>query len=239
MSNIVSLPNAQAEVTVTPFFEYLELENVPQSELAGHAVMEMREVVRVQFAGSNQYSPVFPVDAQAYKEGGRPVTYAERWAKQYAAFKEGDRQEAQGTPLEMLKRFGVTASDVSLCRALKIYSVEALYHLEGQNLKSLGMIQNKMKDAARAFMAEKSNNIESLSEIEALKKQIAELKGAMAIPEKEASPEEIKELAEQSDVEYEGVSEDKLKEMIADKSGSKPRGNPSRSTLIRMLNEAA
>lgn len=239
MTNIVTIANALESPTVTPFFEFQELEDIPQSEIAGHPVMKIREVVRVQIAGSNQYSPVFPIEAQAYKEGGRKVTYAERWADQYRAFKEGDRQEAQGTPLEMLKRFGVTASDISICKALKVYSIESLYHLEGQNAKSLGMIQNKMKEAAKQFMAEKTSNNDSLDEIEDLKRQIEELKASMVIPEKEVSPEEIKAMVEKSDEEYEGVTDDKLKEMITEKVGSRPRGNPSRQTLIRMLAEAA
>jgi hypothetical protein len=37
---------------------------------------------------------------------------------------------------------------------------------------------------------------------------------------------------------YEGMSDDELKAAIAEKVGARPRGNPSRETLVRMLTEA-
>src|SRR3546814_9721665 len=59
------------EITITPVFKILEVENVPKSEVAGHAVMETKEVVEVRFAGSKNYSPIFPVDAFWKREGNR------------------------------------------------------------------------------------------------------------------------------------------------------------------------
>jgi hypothetical protein len=40
------------EITITPIFKYIEVENIPKSEKAGHAVLETKEVVEVRFAGS-------------------------------------------------------------------------------------------------------------------------------------------------------------------------------------------
>src|SRR3546814_7185647 len=66
------------EITITPVFKILEVENVPKSEVAGHAVMETKEVVEVRFAGSKNYSPIFPVDAFWKREGNRVITYGDR-----------------------------------------------------------------------------------------------------------------------------------------------------------------
>src|SRR3546814_17192949 len=60
--------------------------------------METKEVVEVRFAGSKNYSPIFPVDAFWKREGNRVITYGERWPDQYRQFKEGNPQEANGTP---------------------------------------------------------------------------------------------------------------------------------------------
>ena len=231
------------DITITPVFKIIEVEDVNASERAGHLVKKTKEVVEVRFAGSRNYSPVFPVDAVYRREGNRSITYAERWGDAYRQFKNGDEQQAQGTPLEMLGSQGITPAQVSLCRTLKIYSIEALHSLEGERLKSLGMNANRLKDAARAFMSERQTLSGAASEIEALKAQIAELQRASTqVPEKEASEKEVQEALEAADNEFVGMTDEQLKEEIADIAGSKPRGNPSRVTLetnLRDLREAA
>ncbi|MBB4642368.1 hypothetical protein [Rhizorhapis suberifaciens] len=229
------------EITITPVFKYIELENVPKSEAAGHLVLETKEVVEVRFAGSKNYSPTFPVDAMYRREGNQVITYAQRWADQFRAFKEGSPQEAMGTPLEMLRPHGVTPEQVSLCKALRIYSIEALHHLEGQQLKSLGMNANKLKDAARAFMASRMTATNALSEIEALKAEIEKLKAAQAVstlpPVQDMKPEEIEAVVKAADDAFADMSEDELKGEIAKITGTRPRGNPSRATLVSSLEE--
>lgn len=225
------------DITITPVFKHIEVENIPKSEKAGHAVMETKEVVEVRFAGSRNYSPVFPTQAQYRKEGNRSITYAERWADQYQAFKQGDPQEATGTPLEMLRPHDITPELISLCRALKIYSVESLHALEGPGLKSLGMNANRLKDAARAFMSTRQSSSEAMSEIEALKAQIADMQALMAVPKEEAAPAEIDAALEVADAQFAEMSDDDIKEEISKIAGSKPRGNPSRQTLENSLRE--
>ncbi len=227
------------EITITPVFKIMEIENIPKSETAGHAVFETREVVEVRFAGSKNYSPVFPADAFWKREGNTTWTYAERWADQYRQFKEGSPQEAMGTPLEMLRAHGVTPEQLSLCRALRIYSIEALYHLEGPQLKSLGMNQNALKAAARAFMAAKESSASRLDEIEALKAEIAALKAerSTVIPEKDSTPAEIEQAVKNADDVYASMTDDQIKQRIADLTGSRPKGNPSRATLVSLVAE--
>lgn len=227
------------EITITPVFKIMEVENIPKSEKAGYAVMETKEVVEVRFAGSKNYSPVFPAHAMYQRDpanANRIITYAERWAEQYRAFKEGNPQEAMGTPLEMLRKYGVTPEQLSLCRALRVYSIEALHHMEGQAVKTLGMHANKLKDAARQFMVAQNSTATALDEIAALRAEIAALKaaGASVAPHEEPSPAEV-EKAEQDA--YASLTDAEIKAKIKEKTGSAPAGNPSRATLVRLFEE--
>lgn len=210
------------DLTVTPFFKVIEVENIPKSETAGHAVKEMVEVVEVRFAGSNNYAPIFPAHQTWRREGNKAITYAERWADQYREFKEGNPQQAKGTPLEMLRPYGATEEQLSICRVHRIYSIEALDHLEGDKLKSLGMMGNSLKELARKYRADHSASASAIKEIEELKKRIAELEStSTTIPEVE---EEL----------YEAMTEDELRDMIESKTGTKPDGRLSHASLVNL-----
>jgi hypothetical protein len=230
-----SVPIDTREITVTPVFKHVTVEDIPASEREKRPVMKTIEAVEVRFAGSKLYSPVFPVNAQWRREGHKVITYAERWADQYRAFLDGSEQKAAGTPLEMLQPYGITPNQLSLCRTLKIYSIEALHHLEGQELKNLQMNANPLKEMARRYMADRSAGAQSASEIETLKAEIERLKAV--IPAKEATPAEIEQAVQAADDEYSELTDDQLKERIAEKVGRKPAGNPSRATLVQSLRE--
>lgn len=229
----------EQEITITPLFKMLEVENIPKSETAGHAVMEIREVVEVRFAGTKNYSPIFPTDAMWKREGNQTISYAERWPDQYQAFKKGNPQEANGTPLEMLRPHGVTPEQLSLCRALRIYSVEALHYLEGPAVKTLGMNANTLKDAARAFMADRDKGLHAMDEIAALKAQIAELQSRSTLPPVEdLKPDQIDAVIDAADAAYAAMTDDQIKDEIAKLTGTgRPRGTPSREGLVRSLKE--
>lgn len=224
------------DVLVTPVFKIMEIENIPKSETAGFAVMEMHEVVEVRFAGSKNYAPIFPAHAQWKREGNQTITYAEHWGDQFRAFKEGNLQEAAGTPLQMLASYGVTPEQMALCRALKIYSIEALNALEHPQSKTLGMHANTLKDAATRFMADRYQGRDATAELEALRARVAELEaGALAIPP-QASPEEIDAAEQAADDAWAGYSDTQLKDEIAKlNDGKRPPGNPSRATLVQSL----
>lgn len=233
-----SVPIDMTDITVTPVFKIIEIEDIPASENAGRLVKKTMEVVEVRFAGQKNYMPVFPADAFWQREGNRVITYAERWPDQYRAFKEGSPQEALGTPLDLLADQGITPELISLCRALRIYSIEALHHLEGQALKSLGMNANRLKEAAAAHMADRMGARAALDEVDALRKRIAELEaaGARSVPLEAPTEAEVDVLVAEADA-HAGKTDDELKEEIAVLAGRKPPGNPSRETLVRTLEE--
>lgn len=224
------------DITVTPVFKMIEIENIPKSEAAGHLVMETKEVVEVRFAGSKNYSPVFPTEAMYRREGNQIISYAERWPEQYRAFKQGNPQEANGTPLEMLRTYDVTPEQLSLCRALRIYSVEALDKLEGAGIKALGTHANRLREAAKAFLADRNSGKDALDEVAALRAEIERLKASM-VPVQDSTPAQIEQALAAADDAFAGRSDDELKTEIAEITGSRPRGNPSRQTLVASLQE--
>lgn len=210
------------ELSVTPFFKHIIVEDVPQSEIQGKPVYKELEVVEVRFAGTNNFAPVFPVDAMWKREGHRVITYAERWGEQYRQFKEGNPQEANGTPLEALKPYGMSDSDISICRAYRIYSVEALYHLEDKGAKNLGMVVNRFKDAARRFMSDRMSGEEAQRRIRELEEQINKLKGKST-----DVPEDESELLD-------AMTDEELRVFIEDRTGAKPDGRFGRDKLIEL-----
>jgi hypothetical protein len=210
------------DLAVVPVFKYHTCEDLPASEKAGRAVYKTFVAVQVQYGGNNgrSYSPVFPADAISHREGHRSVTYAERWAKQYSEFMSGATQHASGTPLEELRPFGITEAQLSMCRALRVYTIEALAQLDGGTGKSLGMFSNDLMAMTRKWEAKRNSGSELADELAALKARLAEL---------EANPISLKEPDGDADA---------LKDKYAEITGSRPRGNPSIETLRRMVAEA-
>lgn len=225
---------------VTPFFYTKSIENIPKSEALGYPVFEERDMVEVRIAGQRGYSPHFPADAMWKRKGGDVITYSLRWAEQYRAHKEGKGQSAEGTPLEVLGEYGITPNLISHCKALKIYSVEALANLPSP--KVLGMNANKLTEAAQKHLTRHSAADAAADEIIALRAEIERLKagGALAVPEVEASPEEI-DAWEQVAADPDIATIDRkaeLKDEIERLTGARPKGNPSEETLSQMLEQA-
>lgn len=215
------------DITVTPVFRMMEIENIPKSEEAGHLVKEVHEVVQIRFAGSNNYSPIFPAKAFWKREGNNVVTYAERFSDQYRQFKEGNPQEAKGTPLELLTSYGITPEQLSLCRTMKVYSIEALDALEGPNLKNMGMDANKLKDMARRWVASQASNSNLLDEVAKLKAELAELKSASVVVP-------VVTQDEVEGVDFDAKTDEEIRLFLLDKTGVRPDGRLGRQALLNM-----
>lgn len=231
MTNVAEID--PRDITVTPVFRMMEIENIPKSETAGHMVKELHEVVQVRFAGSNNYSPIFPAHAFWKREGNQVITYAERWKEQYRQFKEGNAQQVVGTPLEMLMPYGITPEQLSLCRTMRVYSIEALHALEGPNLKNLGMNSNRLKEMANKYMADRMSGKAALDRIAELEAKLAAL--SREIPAEEPSPEEAAQVVEEADTELLGaMTEDELRQFIFEKTGTKPDGRLKHESLVNL-----
>lgn len=234
----ISVPIDTRDITITPVFKHITVEDIAASERENQPVMKTLEVVEVRFAGSKLYSPVFPVLEFWKRDGHKIITYAERWPEQYRAFLDGDTQKAAGTPLEMLKPYGISDSQLSLCRALRIYSIESLDNLEGQNLKSLQMNANPLKEMARRYMGDRSRGSAAASEIEELRREIEQLK-ANQVPAVDSTPAQIEAAITAANAEFESMSDEALKAFIKEKSGAAPRGTPGREFLLNAARELA
>lgn len=205
---------------VVPFFKTEAKYMEAASKAEGRPIYKDIELVEIRLAGERNYAPTFPAHEVWKHVRGEPVTYAERFPKEYALFAAGKEQIADGTPLSELPF--LTEGERATLRRLKVYTAEALASLEGANLKNLGPKAREFKSQAEAYLNRASGASQSVAlaaEVETLKAQLAELTGG-----KDAAP------TGESDDEKES-----LKAQIAEKTGQRPRGNPSVETLRDML----
>lgn len=218
---------------VVPFFYMATVENPTKSQEAGRPIFDEVEMVEYRLAGDRYFSPHFPAHSMHVRENGEEVTHAMRWPSEYQRFKNNEVQVASGTPLEELSF--LSAARRSELKALKIYTAEALASLEGPNLKVLAGEGYKLKEQAQAYL-DKANGFAGVA---ALASENAELRERLAVLEKALgnSAESVQaQVADAADP-YEGLSDDELKDKLQNLTGTRPRGNPNRQTLTRMLDE--
>lgn len=236
----IRIPGEQHVGAVTPFFMYLNVKNDQKSKAEGRAVHDLIEAVQLRLPGDRYYSPVLPADSMWYmdEDNERIITYAERFAEQYRAFLANEDQVAEGTPLENLVPYGISQAQMSVCRALKIYSVESLYQLEGRNLKSLGHHANILKPMVKKYMEDKANGNAMAAQVEALKAEIEALKKGIVVPASEPSEHEVAAVLMEADNELlEAMTEEELRDILKSKTGKLPVGRPSHATLVQLVRD--
>lgn len=176
---------------------------------------EGEECVKVLIAGNSRFAPVFRAqDEWSRGEFGEPVTYADRFADQYRQFKEGSAQTAGGTALEEAPF--LNPSRIADLRALKVFSLEGLASFDDRYISRLGGNGYRLKELAQEFIAKRAMP-------------------PIALAEENADLRRRLEALEAQSVASDERSDDELKEAIFVKHGSRPRGQPSRATLLNML----
>ncbi|WP_278368660.1 hypothetical protein [Acetobacter orientalis] len=220
---------------VTPFFKYETVEDVEASRREKRPVMKTIELCELRIAGEKNYRPIVPADSIWQVQSGQPITYAERFGAEYRQFKTGATQSGSGTPLQELTPYGISQSQISLCRALQVYSIEAVHSLEGASLKALGVVGNELKRMAGLWMADQARGGETVSKMDDMARQIVELQAQLAA--QTAVTEVVEEVAATESA-YAHMSDDELRAYVKEKSGGLLRGNHSRETLLRMAEEA-
>lgn len=239
---------------VTPFFRNEAVLDKKATTEAGRPIYRDVEMVEVRIAGDRNFAPVFPAHAMWERSigenGAEEITYAMRWPEQYARFKQGTTQVAEGTPLDELPF--LTAARRSELKALKIYTAEALAALDGKNIKVLAGEGYKLKEQAQAYLdtARGTSKVVSLAadnaalreQLEALQRQVEGLLGqsqtpipVVDVPAAATAPI----VSDAAPVDYADKTDDELKTIIAEKYGQRPRGNPNRETLLSLLADAA
>jgi len=227
----------QSESRLIATFENLAIRNEAKSKEANRPIYDDAVVCRIRLGGDRLQQPVFmaweQVPGGVEDENGYmvPMTYAEKYKTQYDQFMAGEVQSKSGTPIEALTFLSV--GKVKELKSLNIYTAESLAALEGASLKSLGVGGLEWKTKAKAFISSASDNavVSKLAdENAALRQQIEDMKrgthqNSVIVPD-------------ESD-EWSGYTDDDLKSLIRDQTGSLPRGNPKRETLLSMVKELA
>lgn len=236
-------------------FENHPVLNEGRSKELGRPFFDDMEVCRIRMSGDRLQSPAFPAWAEA--PGGvedpdtgltRTATYAKKYAKQYKAFKAGEQQVKEGTPLEALPF--LTPAKVKELKAVNVYTAEGLASLDGSNLKTLGQGGLEWKTKAKAYLENAAGSAhatklaeenlylkQQLEELQRERAQLPSVKPEPSGPDDERVTENLgydKPVSQFADWE-----DDLIKEWIAEKTGSKPRGNPSHDTLVKMADELA
>lgn len=183
---------------------------------------EGEECARIQIAGNSRFSPVVPAHS-VWERGdfGQDITYAERWPEQYRQFKEGSAQTANGTPLESAPF--LNPSRIADLRALKVYSIESLAHFDDRYISRLGGHGYRLKELAQEFLAKQAAPAINSPDVSALLARIAALEAAQTITE----PADA----------FAHMDDSQIKDEIARLTNVRPKGNPSRATLVGMLTD--
>jgi hypothetical protein len=163
------------DASLVPLFKNHAIPNTAKSAKAGRPIFDDMEVCEIRIPGSRD---VKVVPATAFSDWtydqftGEQIkrTYAERFASQYRQFKMKDVQTKAGTPLEYVPF--LTEGKRAELKALNVYTIEALAHIDGQELKNLGLGGRELKNQAVAFLEDTSKTAPSsqmAAELEALK----------------------------------------------------------------------
>lgn len=219
--------------------------NKRESKEKGRPCYDDQEICEIRFAANRQTVGAFPAHSFAgwrtTPEGiQEQYTYAMKFPDQYRRFKANQQQVAHGTPVEELP-FLTAAKRLEL-KALSIYTAEALAALDGNELKNLGIGGRELKNQAQAFLDKASGTADLTSmaaENEGLRQQIEDMRREMQEFMQANGGNRVATQPAESLSQFSDWEDDLIKEYIAEKTGSKPRGNPNHATLVAMADEIA
>jgi hypothetical protein len=145
---------------VTPIFKSIAILNEAKTRELGRKFFDDWDVVEIRFAGSPNYS-VHPATGFSHwevdDESGEQVqvSYAERWPRQYRQFRSKETQTKSGTPIDLAPF--LTEGQKAGLKAMQVYTLEALAHLDGQELKNVGQGGREWKNQAIDYIERGSN----------------------------------------------------------------------------------
>lgn len=219
-------------------FKHEAVKNENKTLAEGRPVHDDREMVEIRIPGSKDVK-IFPALARSHWNNNpytgelTAVTYAERFARQYAQFKAKLAQTKSGTPLDFAPF--LTEGQRASLRAQNIYTVEQLAAIDGQELKNLGPGGREFKNGAEAYIAESkagAPNLQMAAELEALRARNTVLEEDAKLKASRATG------GKTSEDEYDEMTSEQLRDYIATHTGQVPIGNPNHKTLKRMAAEA-
>lgn len=200
-------------------------QNPAKSAEAGRPIFDGVEMVEVIVAGDKHFRPHFPAhevtvtyDSVTQTEDRR--TWAERYPDEYRAFKQQGFSAPSGTPIEAWPI--LTRMQIAELKALDIFTVEQIADMNDRNRHVLGPNARPLIVQAQTFIAQASDASvpqKLAAENEALKAEIERLKAEQQDEEDEG--------------EFAGMTVPEIKDWIEERTGERPKGNPSKATLIR------
>lgn len=217
-------PNKADALLIVKFYHDAR-ENKFKSHEAGRPVFDDIEMCEITLPGDRARSLLVPAHAEWKRFGTTKVTYAERFKDHYARFKANEGPVVEGTPLSEAP-FLSMAQKASL-KALQVYTIEQLASLTGQALKNIGAGGLASQQQAVAYLAKASGT----ADVVRLQREIDDLREALSAATTETNLD-----TEETGL-YESMTDEELKAHIALKAGSRPRGQPSHSTLVAMAYE--
>lgn len=197
------------------------VEQPAKSREAGRPIYEDREYIRITLPGDRLREHVAPADEMHYvSHMKRQMTYADRFARVYQAWKDTGAEIGSGTPLSAAPF--MTPARIEELKHRKIRTVEQLAGLPDSVARTLGMGTRDLIAQANAYLKAAGDTSEITrmqAEIDALKRMIGQ--PALTAPDP-----------------FEGMERDDLHNMAVD-AGLEPRANASREALVKMLTDAA
>lgn len=238
---------ADNQQRVFPEFYMDSIKDEGASALAGRPIFKDIEMIRYRWAGDKHREHMAPAHDASIRDPGsnRWLSHAERWPREYDAFKRNALYQGSGTPIDEAP-FLSNAQRAEL-KAINIFTIEQLSDPTSQAISRMGPGGYKMAEQAKAYVEKAAGS----APLTALAAENAELKERMAnmermfsdaLANRQPSPAPAQAATNDDDEPSSDIfdkwDDESLKAFIKDKTGQTPRGNPSHATLVRMADEA-
>jgi hypothetical protein len=208
--------------------------NPSKTAAAGRPMFDDREVCEIRTPGSRDIK-FFPAHAQAdwvtdplTGEQTRR-TYAEKFSRQYLQFKAKVAQTRTGTPLALASF--LTAGKRLELQALSIYTVEALAHIDGQELKNLGFGGRELKLKAEQYIEDAKGGVEARQALQKVEALEAKLQALQADNDKLRVNGTARAVVDELFVE---MTPEQLRAYVEAQTGHAPHGSLPRNVLEGM-----
>lgn len=227
---------SEVNETARPRFYTEPMQNRALSDKEGRPIFESKSFIELRHPGDRSYSFIEEIDENGMGMARRDIggqmigaDYAERFPKEYAAFKKGEARALSGTPLDEWSPISRTRA--AELKASNIFTVEEYADVQDGMLSKLGMGAREEREKARTFLAASkagANEGALASEVAQLRALVERLQSGQ--PAAQEPPRE-KTLEDCTDAE--------LKDYIGRETGERPKGNPSRETLLKRAAEVS
>ena len=163
------------------------------------------------------------------------ITYAQKYHKHYDHWIEhGGEQLIVGTRIDQAEF--LTKGEIESLKSLKILTIEQLASADDKVAKRIGPHAHDRIEKAQAFVASQTDTTELLSTLEAMKREIAALKGEKATSSDDDNVTVRSEPTGKAD-QFDGMDKAALRAWIKSNGGVAVKGQPSEDTLRQMARD--